>query len=32
MSVTANTEPVEWDPYLHATQISPYETWRRLRD
>ena len=31
MTTTA-AEPVSWDPYSHAQQISPYETWRRLRD
>jgi cytochrome P450 len=28
----ATADKVEWDPYHHATQISPYATWRRLRD
>ncbi len=26
------TDDVYWDPYNHAQRISPYETWRRLRD
>src|SRR5882724_10245236 len=29
---TATTDDVYWDPYNHAQRISPYETWRRLRD
>jgi cytochrome P450 len=29
---STTADPVAWDPYHHATQISPYETWRRLRD
>ncbi len=28
----AVADPVDWDPYVHATQISPYATWQRLRD
>jgi cytochrome P450 len=31
MTTTA-AEPVNWDPYSHAQQITPYEIWRRLRD
>lgn len=29
---SAAAGPVAWDPYSHAQQIAPYETWRRLRD
>jgi len=29
---STTAEPVAWDPYSHAQQIAPYETWRRLRD
>ena len=32
MAQTAFTEPVSWDPYVHAQQVAPYEIWRRLRD
>ncbi len=31
MAQTA-TEPVYWDPYNHAQRITPYDTWRRMRD